>query len=310
MSGSTAITIGSFDGVHLGHAELIKAARSAVGQQGTVIALSFDPHPLCVLRPNAAPKRLSSLEQRREWLTQAGADEVASLRPTNEFLNQSPETFVTWVVKQYTPGVIVEGADFRFGRGRAGSTATLQELQKSHGYRAVIIDAVHAALSDHTMAEVSSSLVRWLVSHGRVRDAALMLGRPYELCGEVVQGDRRGGGTLGVPTANIDHGEYLLPAEGIYSGSAIGPDGRAYRAAISVGTKPTFGENPCVCEVHLIGYQGKLDDYGWTIRLQFHDWIRDQIAYRRVESLVDQLHRDIESIQESGVRSQGLGVRS
>ncbi|MCZ6544039.1 MAG: riboflavin kinase, partial [Planctomycetota bacterium] len=120
--------------------------------------------------------------------------------------------------------------------------------------------------------------------------------------GEVVQGDRRGGGTLGVPTANIEHGEYLLPAEGIYSGRAIGPDGRAYPAAISVGTKPTFGENACVCEVHLIGYQGKLDDYGWMIRLQFHDWIRDQIAYRRVESLVDQLHRDIESIQESGVR--------
>lgn len=302
MSGSTAITIGSFDGVHLGHAELIKAARSAVGQQGTVIALSFDPHPLCVLRPNAAPKRLSSFQQRREWLTQAGADEVAALRPTNEFLNQSPETFVTWVVKQYTPGVIVEGADFRFGRDRAGSTATLQELQKSLGYRAIIIDAVQAALSDHTMAEVSSSLVRWLVSHGRVRDAALMLGRPYELCGEVVAGDRRGGDTLGVPTANIDHGEYLLPAEGIYSGSAIGPDGRAYPAAISVGTKPTFGENPCVCEAHLIGYQGKLDDYGWMIRLQFHNWIRDQIAYRRVESLVDQLHRDIESIQESGVR--------
>lgn len=303
-----AITIGSFDGVHLGHTELVTAARSAVGEQGKVLALSFDPHPLCVLQRANAPKRLSNFQQRREWLTEVGADEVVPLRPTSKFLNQSPQGFLARLVQQYHPSVIVEGADFRFGHERAGSAQTIQQFQQTHGYQAIIIDDVQATLTDHTLVRVSSSLVRWLVQHGRVSDAAIVLGRPYELRGEVLCGDRRGGEALGVPTANLDHGDYLLPADGVYAGRAAGPDGKTYAAAISVGTKPTFGEHPRLCEAHLIGYQGRPCEYGWTMCLQFDQWLRDQIAYERVELLIDQLLRDIQRARESSVEAQGFGV--
>ncbi|MHC4414813.1 MAG: bifunctional riboflavin kinase/FMN adenylyltransferase [Planctomycetota bacterium] len=313
MPGSSAITVGHFDGVHRGHVELIKAARAAAGPGGTVTAISFEPDPLAVLRPQAAPKQLSKFEQRREWLTEAGADEVVALRPTPELLRQSPEAFLTRLVREYRPSVIVEGPDFRFGRDRAGSGATIERLQGSLGYRTVIIDDVETALSDQAAVRVSSSLIRWLISRGRVRDGALLLGRPYELRGEVVSGDGRGAGTLGVPTANLDHGDFLLPADGIYAGVAVRlsePGNPGFPAAISVGVKPTFGEHPRVCEAHLIGFEGSPDDYGWTMALRFHDWLRDQIAFDRVELLIDQVHRDIERVrQASGAGSEAFGVR-
>ncbi len=299
MSDGTAITIGSFDGVHRGHLELVRAARRAVGERGRVIVLSFDPHPLSVLRPRDTPARLSSFDQRVEWLTgdgvAGGADEVVALSPNPEFLDQSPEAFLESLVKAYAPAVIVEGPDFRFGRGRAGSPRTLEDLGARHGYRTIIIDPVEATLTDHTILTVSSSMIRWLVAHGRVRDAAALLGRPYELTGPVVAGDRRGR-EIGVPTANLNHRDRLLPADGIYAGVAIRPDGRSFPAAISVGAKPTFGAHPRLCEAHLIGYEGPLDDYGWEIRVRFGDWLRDQIAYRRIDQLTDQIRRDLEQV--------------
>lgn len=301
MSVARAITIGVFDGVHLGHAELVRQARAAVGD-GRVTALCFEPHPLRVLRPGLAPRQLSSFEQRRLWLTEAGADEVVALAPTRELLGLSPESFLEGLMAEHAPDVIVEGPDFRFGRNRAGSVQTLAALE-TLGYRSVIVDDVLATISDQSSVRVTSSLIRWLVRHGRVRDSALLLGRPYELIGTVVAGDGRGADELGVATANLDCGSYLLPADGIYSGAAVRDDGHAYPAAVSIGTKPTFGENPRVCEAHLIGYEGDFDDYGWTIRLEIHDWLRDQISYSRVSLLIEQIHRDIERVrQASGIR--------
>lgn len=293
MSPLRAITIGNFDGVHVGHVQLIDAARAAVGADGRVTVLSFDPHPLSVLRPEVATTRLSTFDQRRRWLIEAGADEVVRLRPTKQFLSLEPLDFLAWVIGEHRPDLIVEGDDFRFGRARAGSVQTLQQHEATHGYRTIVIDAVQATLSDYCIVRASSSMLRRLLSGGRVRDAAILLGRPYEIRAEVVRGDGRGR-DLGVSTANLNHGDYVLPADGIYCGSATAPDGRRYAAAISVGTKPTFGPNPRVCEAHLIDFAGRGGEYGWTIDLQFDDWLRDQLAFAHVDLLVQQLQRDIE----------------
>ncbi|MHC4448062.1 MAG: riboflavin kinase, partial [Planctomycetota bacterium] len=282
----------------------IRAARDAVGDRGKVVALCLDPHPLSVLRPSATPSRLSTFEQRAEWLAcgdghpgaAAGADEVIALRPSPELLGQTPQEFIASVAEAHAPAVIVEGPDFRFGRDRAGSPETLCQLETRHGYRTIIIDAVEVALADHHVVRVTSSLIRWLVARGRVRDAALLLGRPHEIVAQVAPGDGRGH-DLGVPTVNLGGVDLLLPADGVYSGFAVRPDGQMFPAAISVGHKPTFGRGPRVCEAHLIGYEGPSEDYGWALRLRFHDWLRDQIAYADVGRLVEQMRRDVEQVE-------------
>jgi riboflavin kinase/FMN adenylyltransferase len=309
MAGASAITIGAFDGVHLGHQALIRAARSAVGDGGKVLVLAFEPHPLRLIRPRDVPGRLSCFPQRQRWLMEAGADDVIALEPTTELLSRSPRDFLDWLCTGHTPGVIVEGADFRFGRNRAGSVETLQQHERIYGYQTVVVGDVEAALGDQSVVRVASSLIRWLVGHGRVRDAALLLGRPYELECDVVHGDGRGGSALGVATANLDHGKYLLPADGIYTGTATDPDGVAYPAAVSVGTKPTFGKHPRVCEAHLVDFGGRVDEYGWKIKLQIHDWMRDQIAFENAELLIEQIHRDIARVKrEAGASARGPGV--
>jgi riboflavin kinase/FMN adenylyltransferase len=292
MSPATAITIGNFDGVHLGHAALVAAARTAVGAAGHVAVLCFDPHPVTVLRPEAYTGRLSTFQQRQAWLRELGADQVIRLSPTREFLSQTPEQFLDTVVREYQPQFIAEGRDFRFGRNRAGSIETLRVHESAHGFRTIVVDDVEAPLVDHSLVRGSSTMIRWLLQHGRVSDAAALLGRPYEIAGRVIRGDQRGR-TLGVPTANLDHGDFILPADGIYSGFAQRPDGSCFSAAISVGTKPTFGSNPRVCEAHLIGFVGPLGEYEWPLRISFHRWLRDQLTYSSVEPLIDQLQRDI-----------------
>jgi len=292
MSHSVAVCIGSFDGVHRGHQAILRAAREALDGGGRVVAVTFDPHPGAVLRPALAPRRLTTIAQRTDCLRAAGADEVEVLEPTADLLGQTPEAFVASIKDRHRPRVIVEGPDFRFGRDRAGTVETLRSLEAAGGFRTLIIDPVEVALVDHHLVRVSSTMARRLIEDGRVRDAAALLGRPYELEGTVVPGDRRGR-DLGVPTANLDHRDYVLPADGIYAGAAVTPDGRRFPAAVSVGTKPTFGENPRVIEAHLVGFDGPVDEYGWTLRLALTGWIRDQIRYDDVTALRRQIDRDI-----------------
>lgn len=298
MSEPVAITIGNFDGVHLGHRRLVSEARAAAGTNGRVVVMSFDPHPASILRPAALPARLTSFEQRVDLLLAEGADEVIAIVPTPEFLAQEPEAFIATIVAEHRPRHIVEGPDFRFGRGRAGSVEMLRELEERHGFTTRVIDPVSVPLDNCQLVIASSSMIRRLVGLGRMGDAAAILGRPYELAGTVERGDQRGR-TIGTPTANIDTGEYQLPADGVYAGRARRGDGddRWYPAAVSVGTKPTFGRNPRSCEAHLIGYTGPLDDYGWAIRLEISDWLRDQIRYDDIDLLVDQIRRDIEQTE-------------
>ncbi len=297
MSTRAVITIGSFDGAHLGHQSLVRRARRLAGADGTVTVLAFDPHPLAVLRPADAPARLSSFAQRERRLREAGADRVERIEPTPALLARTPEEFVRTLVAQRRPAAIVEGPDFRFGRGRAGDLGTLRALGAELGFVVDEPPVATAVLEDLTVVRISSTLARWLLRQGRVRDAAALLGRPYELVGTVVRGDRRGR-TLGYPTANLAT-DQLLPGDGVYAGRAHLPDGRSFPAAVSVGTKPMFDGAGPVAEAHLLdapaggadALQG-LPEYGWILRLELVAFLRDQARFESVPALVDQIGRD------------------
>ncbi|MEX0885793.1 MAG: riboflavin biosynthesis protein RibF [Phycisphaeraceae bacterium] len=294
MPGPTVLTIGNFDGVHLGHQAILARARAIAGPaHARVIALTFDPHPAAVLRPGSEPARLSTREHKAERLRATGADDVVILEPTPELLGQTAEQFVANLVATYRPVAFVEGADFRFGKGRAGNVERLAAMGGEHGFEVQVVDRVDVALADRQLAPVSSSLVRWLVEHGRVMDAALALNAGFELRGRVAAGEQRGR-TLGVPTANLDPADYaghVLPADGVYAGAVVLPDAAVRPAALSVGVKPTFGEHRLTIEAHLLDFAGDL--YGQSIAIRFARWIRDQHAFPDLASLKRQLDQDI-----------------
>lgn len=311
--------MGNFDGVHLGHAALLQRAREvADGCGGCVVALSFDPHPITALRPGAEPARLTAFAQREGLLKRAGADEVVRLSPTPELLGQSPEEFVLGLLSRYSAVAMVEGEDFRFGRARVGDIDTLLSLGERHGFGVEVVAPVEATLTDHTVVVASSSLTRWLLSQGRVRDAASVLGRAYELEGEVERGDRRGR-RIGYPTANM-RCECVLPGDGVYAGRAVLEDGRCFAAALSVGTKPTFEGLARAMEVYLLdapvcedgsGAIEGLDEYGWRMRVTFEGWVREQVRFESVEALVEQMGRDCARVrwmvEASGVDGAAAG---
>lgn len=249
--GETAVTIGNFDGVHAGHAALVARARSLVGPGGRVVVLAFDPHPSSVLRPGTEPARLTTFARRAELLRGQGADEVRRLEPDGGLLSLSPEAFMRHVVDSFGPAVLVEGADFHFGKGRAGHVAELREIGRAMGFGVEIVEPVEVELCDQSLVTASSSLARWLLAGGRVADAGRVLGRAYELSGDVVSGDRRGRG-IGFPTANVEPAE-TPPAPGVYACTAELPDGRELPAAVHVGERPTIGDGKPRVEAHVLG---------------------------------------------------------
>lgn len=295
------VTIGTFDGVHAGHAALIARARALVGA-GTVTVLSFDPHPASVLRPGRGPARLTTFERRTALLREAGADEAVRLEPTEAMLHLSAEAFVAWLVKEHAPSVVVEGENFRFGHGREGDVSLLAALGRRHGFGVEVVAPVEVVLTDHTVVTASSTMVRWLVGNGRVADAARVLGRAYEVTGEVVRGDRRGR-EIGCPTANIETA-CMLARDGVYAGVAHLPDGRAVAAAVSVGDKPTFDGKARVIEAHLldVARDGEriagLEEYGWPVRLALTAFVRDQVRFGSIEALMGQMDRDCARVRE------------
>lgn len=307
----TAITIGSFDGVHVGHAALVRAARERVGPAGRCVALAFDPHPREILSPDAAPPRLTTFDQRRRFLLDLGADEVLRLETDRQLLGLSAEAFVRHVVDEFAPVAIVEGDDFRFGRARQGGSDSLERLASVMGFESIVVREVDIELADQSIVRASSTLIRWLLEHGRIDDAARVLGRPYELSGTVVRGDRRGR-SIGFPTANIDPAS-MTPARGVYAGIATLSDGREAPAAINVGRRPTFRGVETRVEAHLLGLPTSygsesaatwapiegLDEYGWPIGLRLVAWLRDEVRFGSIDELRAQLARDVERAREA-----------
>jgi riboflavin kinase/FMN adenylyltransferase len=309
MSRATAITIGNFDGVHAGHAALVRRCREFVGPSGRVVVLAFDPHPQTLLRPDSAPARIMPFERRSELLKELGADEIERLTPTRELLSLTAEEFVERKVALYAPGAIVEGGDFRFGKGRAGDVGTLAELGRRFAFEAIVVRPVDVALSDHQLVTASSTIIRWLLARGRAADAARVLGRPHEIAGTVIRGDRLGR-TIGFPTANLLT-EDLVPADGIYAALAEIPGLGSIPTALSIGTRPTFEGEDRRVEAYVLptGPRNEtasgswsvlpgLPEYGWTLRLRVVAWIRDQVKFDSIGALVEQIERDCERVRE------------
>ncbi len=299
MTKPSVITIGNFDGVHVGHRAILAAARDLADQHGArVVAMTFDPHPAATLDPANLPPRLCTPDEKVQQLKQAGADEVTILKPDHDLLDQTPETFINELVGQYVPKAFVEGKDFHFGKDRAGDIHKLTQLGQAFGFNVVTHPSFDVTLSDLSVVTVRSSVIRRLVSMGRIEDAHRCLGRPFALTATIVKGEQRGR-TLGFPTINLDLDQlddYILPADGVYAGYAHLPaTNQTHPAAISVGVKPSFGKDQLTIEAHLPGFDAEL--YGQTVTLGFQHWLRDQSRFPGIDALKAQLDRDIEKVK-------------
>ncbi|MCA9311610.1 MAG: bifunctional riboflavin kinase/FMN adenylyltransferase [Phycisphaerales bacterium] len=296
----TVVTIGNFDGVHRGHLELFRRARDSAGPAGAggrVVALVFHPHPMTTLRPALAPPMLMTFARRAAIMRAHGVDEVVELTPTPEFLQVEARVFVEGVVREYAPVAFVEGEDFHFGRGRGGNVEALRRMgsEMDPGFAVEVVEPQSVDLSDQSIVVASSSIVRWLVQHGRVGDAARVLGRPYEMTGTVVQGDRRGR-QIGFPTANLET-PCLLPRDGVYAALATLPDGRVLPVALHVGERATFDDTRRTVEGYILDWAGPLAEggaeYGWQVRYDVLAWIRGQVGFESVDQLVRQIEDDV-----------------
>jgi riboflavin kinase/FMN adenylyltransferase len=304
----TVLSVGNFDGLHRGHHQLLEMAAAIKREGGAsgVAIVTFEPHPLTVLRPALAPPRLTPPALKEALLAAAGVDYLVVLPPTPEVLNLAAEAFWAILRDDVRPTHLIEGRSFTFGKGRGGTIEKLQQWAAQSNVKLDVLDPVRVPLLNLQVVEVSSSLIRWLLSHGRVRDAAICLGRPYELEGPVVKGHERGR-SIGVPTANIDCGDQMVPADGVYAGR-VTLDGTTYAAAVSIGTMPTFGENRMQVEAHVIGFDGDL--YGKTIRVELLDWLREQQKYPGLDALKAQMRRDIVDATDLRARDVAAPIAS
>lgn len=288
--GRTAVVIGNFDGVHHGHRCVVERAREVADSQGlTVVAVTFDPHPMAVLRPEHAPSMLTSVTARAELLGEAGVDDVLALPFDRDVAGWSPEEFVDRVlVGALHAAAVVVGANFRFGHRAAGDVSTLREAGATRGFTAEGIPL------DGGPQVWSSTYVRTCLATGDVAGAAEALGRPFAVRGLVVEGDRRGR-ELGFPTANVPPAPAsAAPADGVYAGWLRRRDtGERLPAAISVGTNPTFdGVRDRRVEAYVLD-RDDLELYGVEVEIEFVDRIGGMVAFESVESLVAQMHDDV-----------------
>ncbi len=258
-----------------------------------MIIVTFEPHPLTVLRPQAVPPRLATPQMKQQLLEQQGVDDLIILPPTQEVLNLTAEQFWQIIRDEARPAHLIEGANFNFGKNRGGNIDRLREWSRDSDVHLHVIDEIEVALLDLHIVDVSSTVIRWLLFNGRVRDAAICLGRPYALEGKVVDGDKRGR-LIGVPTANLKCADQLVPAEGVYAGQCT-IEQISYPTAISIGTNPTFDGKSRQVEAHLIGFDGNL--YGQALRIDFIDWVREQMRFSGVDALKSQIARDLRAVE-------------
>jgi riboflavin kinase/FMN adenylyltransferase len=295
LTPGSVVSIGNFDGVHLGHRQIVRTcdvlrARSASSR---VAIVTFEPHPLTVLKPELAPPRLTSPSTKRDLIASLGVDEYAVLPPTPDVLGCTAETFWKLLKDEARVAHLVEGATFTFGKGRGGNIQRLQEWSTGTSVGIHVVPPVVRPLLDLQIVPVSSSLVRFLIDGGRARDAAILLGRPYLLEGTVVPGHQRGR-TIGAPTANMSCGEQLVPPDGVYA-ARCEIDGARYPVALSIGTMPTFGENARQIEAFVLEFSGDL--YGKTLQVEVLDWVREQWKLPNAEALRLQIEKDVNVIQ-------------
>jgi riboflavin kinase / FMN adenylyltransferase len=291
----SVVTIGVFDGVHRGHRAVVGRAADRARTAGLpLIAVTFDPHPMTVVRPGSAPPLVAPVDHRARLLGQAGADDVLVLPFTAERSQQVAEDFVREVlVDALRTRVVVVGADFRFGHKAAGDVALLRELGERHGFE---VEAV-GLLGDGTHGpRWSSTYVREHVAAGDVVRAAEALGHLFRVEGVVVEGDRRGRG-LGYPTANVPVEDgMLVPADGVYAGWLVrldDPPGQRLPAAVSIGSNPTFDGTQRRVEAYVLD-RDDLDLYGVPVAVELVERIRTMERFDDVDTLVDRMRQDVE----------------
>jgi riboflavin kinase/FMN adenylyltransferase len=293
----TAVTIGAYDGVHLGHRALLAdlCARAAAAGLSPVV-VTFDRHPAYVVRPESAPKQLTSLEQKLELLAECGIARTLVIPFDKARADESAEDFVREVlVEELSARLVVVGEDFHFGHGRRGNVELLRRQGQEHGF-----EVVGVGLTGDATEAVSSTRIRALVAEGDVEAAAALLGRPHEVWGTVVRGDGRGGPQLGFPTANVQvPDDIALPGDAVYAGHYTRSDGTVHRAAISVGRRPTFyepGTAPVLVEAYLLHFDGDL--YGEAARVSFAHRLRAEQRFDTVEALIAQMRADVAATEE------------
>jgi riboflavin kinase / FMN adenylyltransferase len=290
------VTIGAYDGVHLGHQAVLRLVRELADARGLEAALvTFDRHPAEVVRPDSAPRLLTTLDQRLELLDATGDLDLCWLLPFDEARSkEAAEDFVREVlVDGIGARLVVVGADFHFGHRRGGNVPLLDRMGAELGFEVLGLGLV-AVEGDTTGVPYSSTRIRELLAKGDVAEAVRLLGRPHEVRGVVGHGDERGE-HLGVPTANLSVPERIcLPADGVYAGTFVAEDGADRPAAISVGTRPTFYENGDVLvEAYLLDFEGDL--YGQRVKVRFREWVRGQERFDSTEALIEQMNADIEA---------------
>lgn len=291
--GPCVVTLGNFDGLHRGHQEVLAQVRAeAVARGAHSVALTFDPHPALVHRPESAPAQIMGLGDKLAAMAAVGLDAVLVMPYTLKFAQQSPEEFVTNVfIRGLRACAVVVGEDVRFGRGNSGDLSTMKELGAELGFDVIIVN------EEGHDRRWSSTWVREALEKGEVDTAAQVLGRHHVMSGEVVHGAARGR-ELGFPTANLSPAACgIIPADGVYAGWLTDSQGHRWPAAISVGSNPTFVGVSRQVEAHVIGRPNEpveaFDLYGQHVVVEFVQRLRGMVAYTGTQALIEQMHRDV-----------------
>ena len=303
--GPSVVTLGNFDGVHRGHQQVLaKLVETAARHSANAVAISFDPHPAQIHRPEAAPQQIMGLQDRIEALEETGIDGLLMMTYTLELASDTAEEFVRKVfVEALGASAVVIGHDVRFGKGNSCDLNTMQELGEQFGFAVDVIEEYGSEQPDAPDfrfggRRCSSSWVREALAEGDVATAAQVMGRLHRMRGEVVHGDARGR-ELGFPTANLSSdASGLIPADGVYAGWLIDETGQRWRAAISVGSNPTFEGASRRVEAHVIDRPKEahedFDLYGQQVVVEFVHRLRGMVAYTGPEALIAQMELDVD----------------
>jgi riboflavin kinase/FMN adenylyltransferase len=302
------LTIGNFDGVHVGHQEILRTARRLAEDNGTEMAvMTFEPHPVAILHPEKAPGVLTPLPLKLHLLKDYADQCIIVLEDSRELLKLSPQDFADeFLMATIKPSIIVEGDDFNFGAGRAGDVNTLAQLGQDRDFRVVVVPPKQIELATGQKVRVSSTIIRYMIESGHVVEAAEALSRPYRLIGPVVRGWGRGR-KLGFPTLNMEKPKQIIPAEGVYAGFVRIADeeqqlvqGQQPLAGVfSIGQAQTFGDqHPLLIEAHLL--LTKIGDMtGKWIAMDFLQRLRSQHKFNTPQELVTQIEKDCEAARQA-----------
>jgi len=289
---NTVITIGNFDGLHLGHQKIIQTVlQESEDINGTSMVVTFDPHPMKILAPEREIKLLTTPKERERLIRTMGIHVLLCITFNEEFSQLMPDDFIDDIlVKKINAKKVIVGQNYAFGKARKGTTELLRRRGRKYGFNVKVVR--HAKFNGEV---VSSSKIRSFLSKGQVFEASTFLGRAYTIEGNVIKGAGRGEKLLHIPTANITTPNELVPKEGVYA-VKIGMKNDFFDGVANIGKKPTFGDAVTSYEVHIFNYTGNL--LGEHLRIHFIDWIRDQRSFPDALSLEKQIRNDIEHARE------------